>query len=54
MIPKKNLPFLKQYKYSAIDQSPISRYLLQPYWQWLVNFLPMWMAYVVVWLSLSR
>lgn len=39
---KKNL---FKYKYSGSDHSLISPFL-QPYWNWVVNFLPNTMAYV--------
>ncbi|WKX91446.1 hypothetical protein Q1695_009910 [Nippostrongylus brasiliensis] len=32
------------YKYSCIDSSPVSRYLSHPFWNWLVNFYPRWIA----------
>ncbi|CAI2187819.1 12462_t:CDS:2 [Funneliformis geosporum] len=35
---------LKLYKYSAIDKSPISNYVLKPYWNWAVELFPLWMA----------
>ncbi|KAL2755809.1 hypothetical protein ACRALDRAFT_1082094 [Sodiomyces alcalophilus JCM 7366] len=35
---------LKSYKYSSIDKSPVSRYILGPYWNAAVNLLPLWLA----------
>ncbi|KAK1764819.1 CDP-alcohol phosphatidyltransferase [Phialemonium atrogriseum] len=35
---------LKSYKYSAVDKSPISNYILRPYWNAFVEILPLWMA----------
>nr|CAG8435200.1 5471_t:CDS:2 [Entrophospora candida]CAG8455736.1 484_t:CDS:2 [Entrophospora candida] len=35
---------LKYYKYSAIDKSPISNYILKPYWNWAIELFPLWMA----------
>ncbi|TLS23011.1 uncharacterized protein PpBr36_05630 [Pyricularia pennisetigena] len=35
---------LKSYKYSSVDKSPISKYILQPYWNAAVKLLPMWLA----------
>lgn len=35
---------LKSYRYRGVDKSPISKYILTPYWSWAVTFLPMWMA----------
>ncbi|KAM7206947.1 Cholinephosphotransferase 1 [Rhypophila sp. PSN 637] len=35
---------LKTYKYSAVDKSPISHYILRPYWNAFVELLPLWIA----------
>ncbi|KAG7149365.1 putative CDP-alcohol phosphatidyltransferase class-I family like protein [Verticillium longisporum] len=35
---------LKSYKYSAVDKSPISKYVLRPYWEASVKLLPLWLA----------
>jgi ethanolaminephosphotransferase len=35
---------LRSYRYRGIDKSPISKYILTPYWIWAVGFLPPWMA----------
>ncbi|ESA44071.1 Choline/ethanolaminephosphotransferase [Neurospora crassa] len=35
---------LKTYKYSAVDKSPVSNYILKPYWNAFVEFLPLWVA----------
>ena len=35
---------LKSYRYSGIDRSLISRYILTPYWNACVKLFPMWMA----------
>lgn len=40
---------LRSYKYQGVDNSPISRYVLSPYWNWAVNLLPLWMAYACAW-----
>ncbi|XP_030376746.1 ethanolaminephosphotransferase 1 [Scaptodrosophila lebanonensis] len=32
------------YKYSAIDTSPLSKYVMHPFWNWLVEFFPRWFA----------
>ncbi|EDW55778.1 GM17361 [Drosophila sechellia] len=32
------------YKYSAIDTSPLSQYVMHPFWDWLVKFFPRWFA----------
>lgn len=33
-----------KYKYSSIDTSPVSNYLMHPFWNWMVQFYPMWIA----------
>ncbi|KAI0451925.1 CDP-alcohol phosphatidyltransferase [Xylaria acuta] len=35
---------LRSYKYSAVDKSPISNYILRPYWNAFVELLPLWLA----------
>lgn len=35
---------LRSYKYSSVDKSPVSKYILGPWWNWFVNILPLWMA----------
>ncbi|KAK8104287.1 CDP-alcohol phosphatidyltransferase, partial [Apiospora kogelbergensis] len=35
---------LKSYKYSAVDLSPVSHYILRPYWNAVVELLPLWLA----------
>ncbi|KAK3394491.1 cholinephosphotransferase 1 [Podospora didyma] len=35
---------LKSYQYSAVDKSPISHYILRPYWNAVVELLPLWLA----------
>lgn len=44
-IRQSQLPKLKEYKYSSVDHSLLSRYVLKPYW-WsqVINLFPMWMA----------
>lgn len=32
------------YKYSSLDTSPISKYVMHPFWNWLVQFYPIWLA----------
>ena len=44
-IPKARLQNLKKYKYSGVDLSLLSKYVLNPYWNWLVTLFPLWMAY---------
>ncbi|KPA81733.1 putative mitochondrial choline/ethanolamine phosphotransferase (CEPT) [Leptomonas pyrrhocoris] len=38
------LPNLKKYKYSGADFSIVSRYILQPYWNFIVSLVPMTVA----------
>ncbi|KAI1342842.1 CDP-alcohol phosphatidyltransferase [Xylariaceae sp. FL0016] len=35
---------LKSYKYSAVDKSPVSHYILRPYWNAFVELMPLWLA----------
>ncbi|KAI1844569.1 hypothetical protein JX266_009242 [Neoarthrinium moseri] len=35
---------LKSYQYSAVDKSPVSHYILRPYWNAVVELLPLWLA----------
>ncbi|XP_064625871.1 ethanolaminephosphotransferase 1-like [Lineus longissimus] len=32
------------YKYSSVDNSPVSNYVTHPFWNWVVKFLPRWLA----------
>ncbi|KAJ3372191.1 hypothetical protein HDU91_004126 [Kappamyces sp. JEL0680] len=43
-VDQKGLQGLAKYKYSAVDKSPISKYILQPYWSWAATLFPIWMA----------
>ncbi|KAK7404000.1 hypothetical protein QQX98_010227 [Neonectria punicea] len=38
------LSHLKTYKYSSVDLSPVSKYILGPWWNAFVEFLPLWLA----------
>lgn len=33
-----------KYKYSSVDTSPLSNYVMHPFWNWLVQFVPMRIA----------
>lgn len=33
-----------KYKYSSIDNSPVSNYITHPFWNWVVQFYPTWIA----------
>ncbi|KAI9744404.1 MAG: hypothetical protein M1818_001933 [Claussenomyces sp. TS43310] len=35
---------LKSYKYSSVDESPVSNYILKHYWNGVVKLLPLWLA----------
>ncbi|VDP97002.1 unnamed protein product [Trichobilharzia regenti] len=35
---------LKTYKYSCVDNSPFSTYIMHPFWDWLSQFYPVWLA----------
>ncbi|RKP05043.1 CDP-alcohol phosphatidyltransferase-domain-containing protein [Thamnocephalis sphaerospora] len=43
-VTEEQLQNLSQYKYSSVDKSPVSKYILQPYWTRLVELFPLWMA----------
>ncbi|KAI9146431.1 CDP-alcohol phosphatidyltransferase-domain-containing protein [Paraphysoderma sedebokerense] len=43
-VSEEGLKNLKHYKYSAVDKSPISQYILKHYWNWCVTLFPRWMA----------
>ncbi|WPH01044.1 sn-1,2-diacylglycerol cholinephosphotransferase-like protein [Acrodontium crateriforme] len=38
------LKHFKTYKYSSVDKSPVSNYILKHYWNACVDFLPLWLA----------
>jgi ethanolaminephosphotransferase len=39
-ITKKQLAGVDQYKYSGVDKSVLSKYVLGPFWTWLVTLFP--------------
>lgn len=43
-LSKEALEHLKSYKYSSVDKSLISNYILRHYWNGFVKLLPMWLA----------
>ncbi|KAI9142297.1 Choline/ethanolaminephosphotransferase [Paraphysoderma sedebokerense] len=43
-IPKENLKYLEKYKYSGVDKSLLSRYVLCHWWNSLIKVVPMWVA----------
>lgn len=50
-IPASREQNLRKYKYSGFDGSLLSKYVLTPYWSWLVELLPRWYAPNLVTLS---
>ena len=36
---------LKNHQYAGVDHSLLSKYVLQPYWSWLVTLFPYSIAY---------
>lgn len=42
---------LSNYSYKGVDRSVISRYVLHPFWNWLVTLWPVWVAPNVITLS---
>jgi phosphatidylglycerophosphate synthase len=43
-LPNSALPGLKKYKYSSQDHSPISKYILKPFYARVIGLFPLWMA----------
>lgn len=43
-LTKKHLKGFDNYKYSAIDTSPLSQYVMHPFWNTVVKFIPRWIA----------
>ncbi|OBZ79805.1 hypothetical protein A0H81_01304 [Grifola frondosa] len=43
-IPQHTLDNLKKYAYKGVDKSLVSRYVLNPFWTWLVTLWPTWVA----------
>ncbi|KAJ3012752.1 hypothetical protein HKX48_006104 [Thoreauomyces humboldtii] len=43
-VSEEGLRNLRLYKYSSIDKSPISQYILRPYWEFCTTLFPMWIA----------
>lgn len=44
-LTKRSLENLRKYKYSSVDNSILSKYVLCHYWNALVRLFPLWMAY---------
>eukprot|EP01111_Echinosteliopsis_oligospora_P003002 TRINITY_DN14834_c0_g1_i1.p1 TRINITY_DN14834_c0_g1~~TRINITY_DN14834_c0_g1_i1.p1 ORF type:complete len:376 (+),score=91.83 TRINITY_DN14834_c0_g1_i1:81-1208(+) len=43
-VTQKGLKNLEHYHYSGVDNSLIAKYIMQPFWNSVVHFLPAWMA----------
>uniref|UniRef100_A0A1I8PWB6 Ethanolaminephosphotransferase 1 n=1 Tax=Stomoxys calcitrans TaxID=35570 RepID=A0A1I8PWB6_STOCA len=43
-LDKEHLNGFDNYKYSARDTSPLSVYVMHPFWNWIVKFFPRWLA----------
>ena len=43
-IHKEHLEGLDRYKYSCVDSSPLSKYVMSPLWSTVVNVFPRWLA----------
>jgi len=43
-IKDSDIKALKKYKYSSVDKSLVTKYILNPYWCWLVEKVPVWVA----------
>ncbi|KAG8984872.1 hypothetical protein FRB94_010715 [Tulasnella sp. JGI-2019a] len=43
-VADKYLENLKKYKYSGVDKSILSKYVLNPFWTWFVTLWPTWVA----------
>ncbi|XP_037959607.1 ethanolaminephosphotransferase 1 [Teleopsis dalmanni] len=43
-LSKEHLSGFDHYKYSARDTSPLSVYIMHPFWNWIVKFFPKWCA----------
>ncbi|KAG4100991.1 Choline/ethanolaminephosphotransferase [Neocallimastix lanati (nom. inval.)] len=50
-IKDSDIKALKKYKYSSVDKSLIQKYILNPYWCWLVEKVPIWVAPNLITLS---
>ncbi|TPP62497.1 Choline/ethanolaminephosphotransferase [Fasciola gigantica] len=44
MLTEQTKAELKAYKYSCIDTSPLSKYVMHPFWNWVTQFYPRWLA----------
>ena len=44
LVHDQSLTSLRQYKYSSIDRSLLSKYVLNPFWTYCAEFMPPWLA----------
>ncbi|CAL8101193.1 unnamed protein product [Calicophoron daubneyi] len=44
MLTEKMKSNLRAYKYSSVDNSPLSNALMHPFWDWVTQFYPKWLA----------
>ena len=44
MPPPLNPTKSRFYRYSGVDKSPIARFILTPYWNYVTTLMPMWLA----------
>ncbi|XP_048480524.1 ethanolaminephosphotransferase 1 [Plutella xylostella] len=43
-LSKEQLEGFERYKYNSIDTSVLSNYVMHPFWNWCMQFCPMWVA----------
>ncbi|OBZ80335.1 Cholinephosphotransferase 1, partial [Choanephora cucurbitarum] len=43
-LKERQIENLRFYKYAAVDKSPISKYILKPYWDFAITLFPEWIA----------
>lgn len=39
-----HLQGFQKYKYSSVDTNPIGKYVMHPFWNWLIEYFPRWIA----------
>ncbi|KAI8369737.1 hypothetical protein BD560DRAFT_397675 [Blakeslea trispora] len=43
-LKERQIENLRLYKYAAVDKSPVSKYILKPYWDFAITLFPEWIA----------
>lgn len=43
-LASEHLQGFQKYKYSSVDTNPIGIYIMHPFWDWLIQFFPRWIA----------